>query len=223
MKKLFFVGVLLVLAMMPFVSAAQPSGGTIVSSGDNGAYSGGSAGSIPVTSGTIYYANISGEQNSYRWVGLYGNVSGTIVLADSSGNKFYNWTGATGVLTYASTAGSISWSSLVDANATAVTANDTWLAAGVTDDYASTFNGASESIGSHIFSISSDYTAPNPSASGFKTYSLGDGTALVWAGKVVSPAATYDGNTADFEMMLPEDGTNGNTAATTYNFWVELQ
>ncbi len=221
MKKLFFVLALLVLVGLPFVRAATPGGADMSDNADRGAYAGASAGTMDVTSGHIYFANVTGVQNTYRWVGLYGNVSGVITLADSSGNYFYNWTGAKGVLVYASTGSSITWSSLADADSTDM---DSWLEGSFTDSYSNTFSGT-ENIGSQIFtSLTSDYAAPYPTASGWRTYSLTDGTNLVWAGKVLSSAATtYDGTTADFEMLIPENGTAGDETATTYYFWVELQ
>ena len=222
MKKAFFVLVLLVLAAMPFVRAATP-GGAYVDNDDQGAYAGASAESINVKAGHVYSTNMSGVQNTYRWVGIYGNVSGVITLADSSGNYFYNWTGASGVLVYASTGSSIDWGSL--ANATSADM-DGWLEnADYTDRYSNTFTGAAESIGSNIFTtLTSYYAQPYPTASGWKTYSLKDSSNLVWAGKVLSSAATaYDGTTADFEMLLPENGTAGDDTATPYYFWLELQ
>ncbi len=225
MRRSLLVLVLLVLFALPLARAATPAGGQLDgSAADNGAYGGSSAGQVDVTSGHIYSTNLTGVQNTYRWVGVYGNITGKIVLADTSGDSFYNWTGAHGVLVYASTASSITWTSLADADASTVTTTDTWLSGSYADNYTNTFSG-SEAIGSLIFTtLTSDYVAPYPSGSNWRTYSLTDGTNLVWAGKAFATAkTTYDGNTADYELMLPEDGSAGDTAATTYYFWVELK
>ncbi len=223
MKKLFFAFALLVLLALPLARAAQPGGATTTHA-DKGSYDGGTAGTADVISGHVYSNNLDATQGTYKWVGIFGNVTGTIVLEDTNGNQFYNWTGAKGLLVYASTA-NVDWTSLSDATASDVTTATyyTFLASG-TDDYANTFTGTSEDIGSAIYSVSSDYAQPFPTASGFKVYSLKDGSGnIIWAGKVLSsPATTYEGSSADFEMLLPEDGTSNNDAATTYNFWVEL-
>ncbi len=219
MKKIFFVLAILVLLVLPFARAAQPGAAT-TSSADKGNYTGGTAGTASVISGHVYHVDLNGTQGTYKWVGIYGNVSGTIVLADSNNKQFYNWTGATGVLVYASD-GTINWNGLSDEDGTNM---PSYLTSG-TDDYTSTFTGASTDIGSKIYTISSDYATPFPTASNFSVYSLKDGSGnLVWAGKVLSPAKpTYDGDSADFEMLLPENGTSNDNTATTYNFWVELQ
>jgi hypothetical protein len=33
----------------------------------------------------------------------------------------------------------------------------------------------------------------------------------------------FDGNVWDFQMIVPEKGSSGDTATTTYNFYVELE
>ncbi len=222
MKKVFFVFALLVLLALPMARAAQP-GAAATTSADKGSYAGGTAGTVDVISGHVYSNNLDATQGTYKWVGMYGNVTGTIVLEDTNGKQFFNWTGAKGLLVYASTA-TADWSSLSNATESEVTTAYPFLASG-TDDYANTFNAGSENIGSQIYpSVSAEYATPFPTASGFRTYALKDGSGnIVWGGKVLSTAAsTYDGSSADFEMLLPEDGTSNDNTATTYNFWVEL-
>ena len=33
---------------------------------------------------------------------------------------------------------------------------------------------------------------------------------------------SYSGTTVDYQMIIPEDGTAGNTTVSSYNLWVEL-
>jgi hypothetical protein len=35
--------------------------------------------------------------------------------------------------------------------------------------------------------------------------------------------AGFDGGDYDFQLLVGEDGSNGNSAITPYYFWVELQ
>ena len=51
-----------------------------------------------------------------------------------------------------------------------------------------------------------------------------DGTGnLVWAGEVVAGGTDYEGSTADYQIIIPEDGTAGDQTADTYYLWVELR
>ena len=58
----------------------------------------------------------------------------------------------------------------------------------------------------------------------FEEVILHDGTNIVWTA-IISPNAdgyeTTGTETHDYQMIVPEDGS-GNTAATTYYFYVEL-
>ena len=224
MKAKYF-GLLAVFSVLVFavsVFAAEPGSVTSIASVEKGHYVPPTPQSVSVISGNVTEANLTAVMSTYRWAGLFGTVSGTIVLADSSNNFFYNWTGAKGVLVYASTANSITWSSLADATNADMPA---WLTtAGAVDNYTSTFTGAAENIGSLIFTtLTSDYAAPYPTGSGWRTYSLTDGTNLVWAAKVVEDTAAYNGQTVDYELLLPEDGTANDATASTYYLWVELK
>lgn len=46
--------------------------------------------------------------------------------------------------------------------------------------------------------------------------------ANLWVGEVVPTGVSYRNTPVDFQMIIPEDGTGGNTASTTFNMWVEL-
>jgi len=226
-KKLFVLVAALsvLLSVIGFAYAAEPGGAAVSDFTDLGEYTPQAAGSVDVEAGNTYSADLEANQSTYRWVGITGNATGTIILSDSSNNVFYNWS-AEGLLVYASTASSLAWSSLDDADEATVTSIATYLASG-SDSYADTFTGASESIGSQLYpTISSDYasTYDDSGAEAWKTYSLTDGTNLVWAGVVNTAGANnFKGDTVNYQMILPEDGTNADTTATTYYLWLELQ
>jgi hypothetical protein len=61
--------------------------------------------------GNITELIITGTAVTQAWQGYYGNVSGTIELADASGDMMYNWSGYTNPTgeVYASTNSTISW------------------------------------------------------------------------------------------------------------------
>ena len=226
-KKLFvlFAALSVLLSVVGFAYAAEPGGAAVSNYADLGEYTPQSAGTVSVEAGNTYHADLDANQSTYRWVGVTGNATGTIILADSGNHVLYNWS-AEGLLVYASQANSIAWSSLADADATTVTTALAYLASG-SDNYTNTFTGASENIGSQLYpTVSSDFanTYDDSGAQAWKTYSLTDGTNLVWAG-VVNPsgANNFRGESVNYQMILPEDGTNADTTAVNYYMWLELQ
>ena len=78
------------------------------------------AGSVPAQAGNVTPLNIIGYSSTQSWQGYFGNVSGTIQLADASDNVIYNWTLAepSGEV-YASTNSSITWGNIQCFNFTA--------------------------------------------------------------------------------------------------------
>ncbi|MBD3252178.1 hypothetical protein GF386_00410 [Candidatus Pacearchaeota archaeon] len=76
--------------------------------------------SIAAQAGNVTEINIKGFTVTQSWQGYFGNVSGTIYLADSGDNSMYNWSLASpeGEV-YASTNDSIKWSSIHCFNFTA--------------------------------------------------------------------------------------------------------
>lgn len=203
------------------VFAAEPGGTTIIANTSLGSLPDTAPDSINVTAGNITSVNLDVQQSTFRWVGLLGNVTGSIVLGDSASSVFYSWS-ARGNLVYAAQSASIAWENLSDANNAEVIGVAAFLGGGVNDAYNATFIDSPESIDSDIFTISSDYAITDTAnATVWKTYSLWDDTTLVWAGKVVENGTSYRNTTVDYQMIIPEDGTGGDTTPTTYYLWVE--
>lgn len=223
MKKagILLLTVITAMLVIGFAYAAEPGGATVTDS-DLGEFAAPAAGSANVEAGNITAANLDTNQSTFRWVGLLGNVSGNIVLGDAGSNTLFTWV-ASGNLVYAS-AGTPDWSLLNDGDEAEIVAIDTWLTGSAADNYTNTFTEASEPIGSNLFTISSDfaYTTNATGDNVWKTYSLEDGANTVYAGQVIEDGNSFDNSTADYQMIIPEDGTSGNTAATAYNLWVEL-
>ena len=200
--------------------AATPGGASITDEVDLGRLPSQPPGEVNVTAGNITVINLEVQQTTFRWVGLLGNVTGSIALGDSDSNTMYEWS-ARGNLVYAADASSIDWSNLTNANEAAVLGVKPWLG-GVNDAYNATFTGAPESIDSGIFTLSSDFAVTNTAnATVWKTYSLWDLSTLVWVGKVVENGTSYRDSQVDYQMIIPEDGTGGSSTPTTYYLWVE--
>ena len=91
------------------VTFENSSTGVTIAAGSQGAYA-----------GNLTEITLSGDSVTPSWQGYYGNVTGAIRLADSSGNDLYNWSVASpSGEVYSSTNSSISWSNIQCFNFTA--------------------------------------------------------------------------------------------------------
>jgi hypothetical protein len=109
-SKLFFLSALLVVFLSASVLAVEPFGANVnnintTRSPDNNATS------DYAMAGNVTELTVTGVSVTQAWQGYFGNVSGTIQLADNGDNVMYNWSLASpeGEI-YASTNNSIIWS-----------------------------------------------------------------------------------------------------------------
>jgi len=104
------------------VSALQPNGASVTpgtpqtSPGNTTA-----PGQNNAMAGNITELTVVGKAVTQAWQGYFGNVSGTIELADATGDVMYNWTGLTDPTgeVYASTNATIAWANIQCFNFTA--------------------------------------------------------------------------------------------------------
>jgi hypothetical protein len=98
----FFLNISLVLAVEPFGATVNQTSSTRAPPAN--------ATGIPAIAGNVTELTITGSSITQSWQGYFGNVSGTIQLADGSNNVMYNWSLASpeGEI-YASTNNSIAW------------------------------------------------------------------------------------------------------------------
>ncbi len=110
---------LLLVAALSFASAIEPTGSSVTEVRSETAPAD-AAGSNTAIAGNITEVTLSGIQTTQTWQGYFGNVSGTIQLADANDNVMYNWSLAnpSGEV-YASTNSSISWTNIQCFNFTA--------------------------------------------------------------------------------------------------------
>ena len=110
MKKLILA--LLILANIATVLAVQPFGANYTQISSERAAPD-SAESVQALAGNVTEININGVTITQSWQGYFGNVTGTIQLADGSDNQMYNWSLASpqGEI-YSSTSSSIDWSNI---------------------------------------------------------------------------------------------------------------
>jgi hypothetical protein len=213
-----------VLLMGTALAAAYPSGATISGTTNMGRLPVNTTNAVPLYAGNITRVLLDTSMSTFRWAGLFGNASGTIKLGDNTAAVMFNWAALANMVYASTTAGTVDWATLQDAVRADMTTPFPWInAGGDSDGYNTTFTGGSESIGSNIFTLSSDYAPTlNSTAAFWKTYSLkDDNDKVVFAGKVVQKSQAYNGQTVDFQMIIPENGIE-NEAVANWNLWVEL-
>lgn len=231
MKTKYLVLAICVFSLLAVsVFAAQWPGGVSVDATDLGRFDDTNTESVDTDAGNITQVDLQANQSTMRWTAIFGNVTGDIKLGDADGDYIYNWT-AIGRVVYASVDATPDWANLEDALYADVTGALAYLADDTdADSYDNTFSGdlTTDTLDSDMFTISSDYvdTYDSSQALTWRTFSLmdGGGTAddLVFAAEVQDGGDSYKGSVVDYQMLLPEDGTQGDTTLTTYNLWVEL-
>ena len=107
------------IILIPKVLSIEPFGASVVSSSPERAAAD-SAGTVPAQAGNVTELTISGYSVTQSWQGYFGNITGTIQLADANDNSLYNWTLASpqGEI-YASLNNTISWNNVQCFNFTA--------------------------------------------------------------------------------------------------------
>jgi len=108
-KLCLLIGCLVLFLGLPLVYAAIPYGATLTPVANKTAAAD-VAGSHAAIAGNITEITVTGFSTTQTWQGYYGNVSGTIQLADGSDNVMYNWTLASpqGEV-YSAVFGNITW------------------------------------------------------------------------------------------------------------------
>lgn len=186
--------------------------------------------------GNVTEANLSAQQSTDQWAGVYGSADGSLVLGNgTNGALLYEWD-ASADYVFASN-GSVEWTNVTDSNASNVdnyfgltgsdTAVNTFTAPGTTSislngnsyegDTALTYNstdGDDDVQGATDGSWSTITLEDNSSATG-------EPDLPVFAGIVGEGEDAFNGEPADYQLLLPaEDG--GNSATTQYNMYLEL-
>jgi len=111
--------VLAISLIIPLAGAVTPTGGS-VTAGTPQTTTADTAGNNSAFAGNTTYISITAFSSTQAWQGYFGNVSGTIQLADASDNIIYNWTLAEpqGEV-YSSTNSTITWPNIQCFNFTA--------------------------------------------------------------------------------------------------------
>ncbi|TRO61968.1 hypothetical protein E2P64_00330 [Candidatus Bathyarchaeota archaeon] len=193
-------------------------------------------GSIAVTAGNIYEFNLTTTDKTYRWVGLWGNITGTINLRAAS-NDFYTW--SFGTITADSVLYATTDPTGVDPTNFNITNNTHLDQADTAYGYAGTVTDRIE----NTYTSSGTFQSPSMETGiTVNTTTLQSATwtnyflrktngniattnDIVWAVEINPNQAAFDGTTyADYEILLPENEEvgDGEGVVTTYYLWLEL-
>ena len=157
-NRLFLLSTFIIVFLSLTVLAVEPFGANVLQNSSVRSPS-----DAPTTNaamaGNITGLTVTGFSTTQSWQGYFGNVSGTIQLADSGDNVMYNWSLASprGEI-YSSTNNSINWNYIqcLNFNAAGTYVDDTANAGGTS------LYGTNLSILESMFSINStDQDAPN--------------------------------------------------------------
>jgi hypothetical protein len=97
---------------LPLTFALEPSGAN-VTKGATSVATPDAAGSDNAQAGNVTSLDIYARTITQSWQGYYGNVTGTVQLADSSGNVMYNWTQSSPLgEVYATTNNTLFWTNI---------------------------------------------------------------------------------------------------------------
>ncbi|MGV8169327.1 MAG: hypothetical protein ACP5N3_04695 [Candidatus Nanoarchaeia archaeon] len=227
---LVFAG-LLALSMV----AAQPYGADSVTPGTSSRanLTGITADQVDAQAGNVTELSINGSAITTSWQGFYGNITGKLILADSSGNNFYDWnlSSPSGEV-YASRSNAVTWATINCSNATAVGTEETYLgqSGADPDSVTNTFSLTSHTsflVGSANMTgcySTKAYNSAGTQGTGFWQVLLNDGTNTVYTTVLdETPEAGFNNQNWDFQLLVGENGKVGNEGATPYYFYVELQ
>lgn len=196
--------------------------------------------SIPAQAGNVTEVNINGFTTTQSWQGYFGNVSGTIFLADGSDNQMYNWSLASpqGEI-YATTSSSVEWSSIacfdLATNHVALEAAfniDSDDVDGVNETFSTgnghdTFYTNNNEFLTGTCASTSLYDSSGASQDNhFEEVLLTDqssATQVIFTSLLDENVLGFDGRSHDFEMLVLEDGHGTDTSTTPYYFYVELE
>jgi hypothetical protein len=169
--------------------------------------------------------SVYSNQSTSKWAGVYGNVSGAILLAKNSTVIFYTWTWTpiNGAEICASTNSTFS---AITANGTAAAVDTAWgfVTASDTDQAVDTMTSTctlSSVTSTDITGSASVNTSLVSAATETCVAKQNTGTAkasYVFCAPVIGAGFTFDGLLRNYALMLP----TATSGAETYYFYLEL-
>jgi len=234
-EELFLFIIILFLSISIVVAA--PTGPSSTTNLGSSRYSLFNASNISAIAGNVTEINFNVSSVTNTWQGYYGNITGKIVLGNLNNQSLYNWnlTSPSGQI-YATRVATVpTWTSVVCASTAQVNAEDVVLGvnASVDQDAANkTFLNTTSFNAFYVGNVNINtsqncraaqlYNSSSISSSNFAEVLLHDGSNLIYTGLIATPSLGFDNRSHQFEMLVGENGHNGDTTVTPYYFYVEL-
>jgi hypothetical protein len=250
--KWFLLGLFLLISASFAIAASVPEGPTTLTIEDTSRRTAVASPTIDAVAGNVTQLTVEGLTVTQSWQGYYGNVSGTIVLDDASNNTMYQWDLASpeGEI-YAATS-TVTWTSgnvrCWDMSKTSDAGDSSYV---MLSEIEPTLNIATDDIDgiNETFTMGDNTTYDQfyvgeffindscantqtfngsevADASSFQEVLLYDNTSdvIIYTGIIEETEPIgFNDYAWDFQMLVAEDGHNGDTSVTTYYFYVELE
>ena len=243
---------IIVLLLLPPVLAqtipTEPEGPSIIDIIQTSRRSPAAASTVPAMAGNVTQLSIIGSTVTQTWQAYYGNISGKITLDDASNNTIYDWNLASpeGEV-YASespvdfTHGNVrcyDFNMTDDGNSAFNTLAEyeelLGLAPDDSDGIDETFTPGTGYRHFYVGSYLIDDVCPTTQLYGpdsqkdpdrFQQVLLYDNTSnkIVYTSIIEQDQLGFDGNSWDFQMIVGENGHDGDITTTMYYFYVELE
>lgn len=235
MKKLYLFLVILFLSF--YIVTAAPAGPSNVTNLGSSRYSAANAANVTAVAGNVTELNFIANTVTQTWQGYYGNVTGKIVLGNSNNNSMYDWnlSSPSGQIYATRTASVPLWTSMRCANQTEINSEDNILGVNQSVDQDSvnkTFINTTSFNSFYVGGININntqncravqlYNASGVSSANFAEVLLSDTSSMIYTGLITNPALGFDNRTHQFEMMVGENGHQGDSSVTSYYFYLEL-
>lgn len=233
---IFIIGILVICILLfsnIFLSAIGPSGPSLVSV-SNKTKATTSAAFFNISGGYIAALNLTANVQDTRWKAFVGWVNGKFSLSDQGGSTIYDWSLSTtsGRVYSTRDSSTIEWNLIQCANRTTSlqAENLAMFHNSSADNITKTFQyGTHDSFwvaGTNLVASTcptlNTYIGNVSQDSDFEEMALYDATSIIYATILENDLAGYDGQTYDFQMLVPENGSQGFTGATAYYLYVEL-
>ncbi len=194
-----------------------------------------SNGSISAQGGNITQVNIEAITITKAWQGYYGNISGNIVLDDADNNSFYSWGNASSLAgeVYATRNSTIQWQNIRCLNGSERADEETYLGqiAVSGDSVTNTFNNTAHPsfyvgtvpIGNDTcFSTNANVNGTSQQNAFYQILLSDNSSNSIYTTIIENKKHAFNGQIADFQLMVGENEHTGNVGPTSYYFFVEL-
>lgn len=180
---------------------------------------GGVSANVVTDSGALTSVDVLEQDDTTNWAGIYGEVSG--VQAVGSQNTIFEWGSTEARYIYFSDEEINFTSNWTAGNKTLLKKQYEFLEN--KSDGVNTFNGTMDVDSVYqdqaVNGVPSTRTSNSSESPYWKTGYLRDDSHGFFVGEVKSGEA-FDGSTANYQVLLPENGTDNSP--TSYEVWVEL-